>query len=180
MKKWIAVLVIAVLALIGYVAAGPFLTVNAIRDAVETKNTAKLSRHVDFPALRSSLKLQVDDYVVRQAGPDVQANPFGALAVRIASGMAGGMVETMATPAGIGAIMQGRSVWHRVSGQGIRRDDAYSTSTPGDPLEGAQYRYESPSRFTATVISDDGEPVVFVLTREGLRWKVSDIRLPLN
>lgn len=180
MKKWIAVLIVAVLALIGYVAAGPFLTVNAIRDAVESKNTAKLSKNVDFPALRGNLKLQVDDYIVRQAGPDVQANPFGALAVTIASGMAGGMVETMATPAGIGAIMQGRSVWHRVSGQGIRRDDAYSTAPPTNPLNDAQYRYESPSRFTATVLSDDGEPVVFVLTRKGLRWKVSDIRLPLD
>jgi hypothetical protein len=26
----------------------------------------------------------------------------------------------------------------------------------------------------------DGDPVVFVLTREGLGWKLTDIRLPLQ
>ena len=27
-------------------------------------------------------------------------------------------------------------------------------------------------------LTDAGDPVVFVLTRNGLRWKLSDIRLP--
>ena len=26
---------------------------------------------------------------------------------------------------------------------------------------------------------DEGDPVVFVLTRQGLRWRLTDIRLPL-
>ena len=47
-----------------------------------------------------------------------------------------------------------------------------------DPLRDAEHRYESPSRFTATVIDEDGDPLVFVLTRDGITWKLSDIRLP--
>ena len=50
---------------------------------------------------------------------------------------------------------------------------------PPDPLRDASYRFESPSRFTATVRNADGDPVVFVLTRDGLRWKLTDIQLPL-
>ena len=50
---------------------------------------------------------------------------------------------------------------------------------PRDLLENAEYRFQSPSRFTATVRNADGDPVVFVLTRQGLAWKVSDVRLPL-
>ncbi len=61
MKKWIALLVLAVILMIGYVAAVPFLTVNAIRNAVQSNNTAALSRHVDFVAVRRSLKAQVDE-----------------------------------------------------------------------------------------------------------------------
>ncbi|MDQ3617621.1 MAG: DUF2939 domain-containing protein [Pseudomonadota bacterium] len=180
MKKWIALLVLAVILMIGYVAAGPFLTVNAIRNAVQSNNTAALSRHVDFVAVRRSLKAQVDDYIVREAGADMQANPFGAIAVRIAAGVAGGAVDAMATPAGIAAILQGRGLLHRITGGGIRDDDAYASAPPRNPLESAEYGFESTSRFTATVLNDDGEPVVFVLTRAGLDWNLTDIRLPLG
>ena len=48
-----------------------------------------------------------------------------------------------------------------------------------DPLADARYRFESTTRFTATVTDRSGEPLVFVLSRQGLRWKLSDIRLPL-
>lgn len=177
MKKWWIGAAVVLVLLLGYVAAGPFLTVNAIRDAVQAQNMRKLSRHVDFPALRGSLKLQLDDYLVRRAGPEVQSNAFGAIALRIASGMAGGTVDAMVTPAGLAAMMSGSNVWQRASGGGARAD---SGAPPEDPLQDASYRFESPSRFTATVIDDAGQPVVFVLTREGLGWKLSDVRLPLE
>lgn len=177
MKKWLALLAAILALLVAYVAAGPFLTVNAIRDAVETRNTARLSRHVDFPALRGSIKLQVDDYLVSRAGADVQSSLFGAIGLRIASGMAGSAVDTMVTPAGLAAMMGGQTLWNRVTGREVRVDP---DATPPDALEDAAYRFESPSRFTATVIDDAGEPVAFVLTRRGLSWKLSDVRLPLG
>lgn len=177
MKKWWIGAAVLLVLLLGYFAAGPFLTVNAIRDAVQAQNMRQLSRHVDFPALRRSLKLQMDDYLVRRAGPEVQSNAFGAIALRIASGMAGGTVDAMVTPAGLAAMMNGRNVWQRASGGGARTG---AGTPPTDPLQDACYRFESPSRFTATVLDDNGRPVVFVLTRDGLGWKLSDIRLPLE
>ncbi len=30
-----------------------------------------------------------------------------------------------------------------------------------------------------TMPDENGKPMVFVLTRDGLRWKLSDVRLPL-
>ncbi|MDQ3288702.1 MAG: DUF2939 domain-containing protein [Pseudomonadota bacterium] len=177
MKKWLALLLAILVLLVGYVAAGPFLTVNAIRDAVETRNTARLSRHVDFPTLRGSIKLQVDNYITSRAGADVQSSLFGAIGLRIASGMAGSAVDTMVTPAGLAAMMGGQTLWNRVTGRDLRMDP---DTTPRDVLRDADYRFESPSRFTATVIDDAGEPVTFVLTRSGLSWKLSDVRLPLG
>lgn len=179
-RKLIALLAVAVVLLVGYIAAGPFLVVKAIRDAIKAQDTAALAEHVDFPALRGSLKAQLDDYVVRKAGADIQSNVFGAIALHIASGVTGGTVDAMITPAGLGAILEGRNLWHRASGGGISDTDSYASQAPPDPLEGARYGFESTSRFTATVTNDDGEPVTFVLARDGLRWKLNDIRLPLD
>jgi hypothetical protein len=180
MKKWLILIVVVLLALAGGIAAGPFLTVNAIRGAVQAQDAAKLSQHIDFPALRASLKQQVDDYVVRRAGADVQSSLLGAIALRLASGTTDGIVDAMATPAGLAAVMEGRNFWDRLSGRRASSEDGYATAPPRDPLEGAKYRFESPSRFTATIANADGHPVVFVLTRQGFSWRVTDVRLPLN
>ena len=68
MKKlaWLSTIVVA--ALLAYVAAGPFLTINAIRDAVQAEDSRALSKQVDFPGLRQSLRLQLSDMLVREAG----------------------------------------------------------------------------------------------------------------
>lgn len=179
MKKWLALLIAALIALAAYVAAGPFLTVNALRSALKEQDTAALARHVDFPTLRGNLKAQLDDHMLRRAGPEVQRNPFGAIALRIAGGITGGAVDALLTPAGIGAVLEGRNLWQRTSGAGIDRNDSYAHVAPPDPLKDARYRFESTSRFTATVHDRSGDPVVFVLSRDGWRWKLSDIRLPL-
>lgn len=177
MKKWLWLSVAVAIALVAYTAAGPYLTVNAIRGAVKAQDAAALSRQVDFPALRSSLKAQVGDRLAREMGAQARDNPLAAFGFTIASGLAGGLVDAMVTPTGLGAMMEGRKVWDR--GSGVPAPSSDQPDVRPEPLQGASYRYESLSRFTATVLDDQDRPVVFVMTRHGLKWKLSDIRLPL-
>ncbi|MGV8931243.1 MAG: DUF2939 domain-containing protein [Luteimonas sp.] len=177
MKKWLWLAAALLIALIAYAAAGPYLTVNAIRDAVKAQDAAALSKQVDFPALRSSLKAQLADRLVREAGGNAQDNPFAAFGISIANGLLGGAVDAMVTPAGLGATLEGRKVWDRATG--VPPPVSGQPDLRPEPLQGARYRYESLSRFTATVHDDEGRPLVLVMTRHGLDWKLSDIRLPL-
>ncbi|UNK50059.1 DUF2939 domain-containing protein [Lysobacter sp. S4-A87] len=172
-----ALALLALLALLGWIAAGPFMTINAIREAIQAQDSAGLSRHVDFPLLRQNLRAQVEDALARRMGPDMLDSPLGGVAMGLANQAAGGMVDAVATPAGIGAILEGRGLLHRIGGGGIDPNDAYAHRPPPDPLHDARYRFESPSRFTATVRTADGAPVVIVLLRQGLHWKLADIRM---
>ena len=70
-------------------------------------------------------------------------------------------------------LLQGRALAHRATGE-----DGKTAGNAADPLQQAQTRFESASRFTATAAGAEGEPVVFVFERRGLRWKLADIRLP--
>ncbi len=178
MKKWIALVLVLMLAVGSYVAAGPYLAINGIRTALAEQDTGKLERHVDFPALRVSIRAQVEDAIARRVGSDMQSNIFGAIALSIASNVMGTGVDTMVTPLGIGALLQGRSMWK----QSIRDTidgDTYGKPVPADPLKSAVHHYESPSRFTATIQNEAGQPVVFVFKRKGLSWKLADVRLPM-
>ncbi len=178
MKKWAWLAVAVLVALLAYVAAGPYLTLNAIREAVKTEDAGALAREVDFPALRSSLKVQLADHLVREAGPGVQASALGAFGLTVATGLVGGLVDAMVTPVGLGALMEGRKVWNR--GANIPPPSRRDTGAQPEPLPDPEHRFESVSRFTATVHDDSGRDVVFVLTRDGLDWRLSDIRLPLQ
>ncbi|HBK47116.1 MAG TPA: hypothetical protein DDZ67_11930 [Xanthomonadaceae bacterium] len=180
MKRWWWTLpLLAALAIAAYVVAGPYLAIRGIGQAVEQQDAGKLERYVDFPSLRVNLKAQLDDYLVRQAGSGMQSNLLGAFALQMAGNLTGAGVDTLVTPIGIGAILQGRSLWKRASGDTVG-GDTYAPPVPARPLQGATHRFESSSRFTATTTTATGAPVVFVLTRDGLRWRLTDIRLPLR
>lgn len=181
MRKWIALLVLVVLLLAGYVAAGPYLTVRAIRDAVREQDASALADQVDFPALRASLKAQLVDAMVREAGSEVQSSALGGFALTMATGLVNSTVDAMVTPVGLAGVMQGRALWKR-SVDPFRRQPSDGEGQPlpaREPWQDADFRYASPSRFTITTRDESGRPLVFVLRREGLAWKLADIRLPL-
>jgi hypothetical protein len=178
-KWWWTFPVLAVLAVAGYVAAGPYLTIRAIGQAIERQDTAALERQVDFPTLRANLKAQLGDSLVRRAGPDLQSNLFGIFALQAASSLASAGVDTMVTPLGIGALLQGRTVWKRTTGDTVG-DGTYAAPSPDRPLKRYEGRFDSTSRFSATVHTESGTTVVFVLSRDGLRWKLTNIMLPLD
>jgi hypothetical protein len=184
-KRWIAAGAVAFLVLLlAWVAAGPYMTIRAIQQAVKAQDAGELAEQVDFPALRASLKAQMVDALIRQAGPDAQSNPFGAIAMTMATGVVNGLVDGMVNPAGLSAVMQGKRLWKN-SQESFQRPplDANGEPLPQArerlPLEDATMRYESTSRFTATIHDDRDQPIVFVLKRDGLRWRLADIRLPL-
>jgi len=178
MKRLVWILCAALVLLAGYVVAGPFLTVHAIRDAVRDEDSRALSRHVDFPALRQSLRVQLADAMVREAGPGLQSSLLGAIGLRVAGSAAGAGVDMMVTPVGLSTLMRGQRLWNLAGGASPMRTGPDPEA--GDPLEDAHYRYHSPSRFTVTVRDDRNRPIEFVLTRRGLQWKLSDIHLPLQ
>jgi len=176
LKTFLIVVALVTALLLAYVAAGPYLAINGIRKALETQDVAALERHVDFPALRVNMKAHVEDYIARQGGGLAESGGLlGAIGLQLAGGLGGAAVDAMVTPLGIGALLQGRSMWMRGTGRTVD-GDTYGTPRPADPLKEAKLRYESTSRFTATVADEAGQPVVAIFQREGLRWRLVDVR----
>src|SRR5690606_11813676 len=95
-----AAVIVALLLLTAWLAVGPWLTVRGIERALERRDTAALDRYVDFPMLRANLKAQLDDRLVRAAGPDAGASMLGAFALAALGGASGTAVDTLATPTG--------------------------------------------------------------------------------
>lgn len=175
MRKIIALVLVVLLALAGWLAAGPYLAINGIRGALERQDMAALSRHVDFPALRVNMKAHVNDYLVRQADGIVPKGLLGQLGMRVADGLSDTAVDALLTPVGIAALLQGHSMVMRAQGRTVD-GDTYGKPVAYDPFRDVEHRFESHDRFTATVRDAAGDPMVFVFARQGLRWKLVDVR----
>jgi len=178
MKRLIAVMLLLILGVVGYAGAGPFLTARSIGRAVQHGDMVSLQRDVDFDLVRASIKAQLEDYLARKMGDAGTDDRLKAVGRQVTASMTSGVVDALATPAGVGAILQGRSVVHRAMGYPVTGQP--SADAQFDPLGGAQYRYESASRFVATVQNADGVPIDFVFTRDGLRWRLTDVQLPVD
>ena len=115
----------------------PRLRAQVIRGALRDHDAVALARQVDFPALRGSLKDQLEDRLARATGPGWQGNAFGRLGLLVAGGALDATVDAMVTPSGLAALMEGQAVWKRVLGQPV-------TAAEGapEPLHDARQRYE--------------------------------------
>lgn len=169
MKAVLAVLLLALVGLAGWVGSGPYRVAGEIREGIRTADTARLEQHVDFPKVRESLKEQLSASISAQAEKDSERNPFAKMAAGIALALVDSMVDAFVTPAGL-AGLAGGSVGDADAG---RRDDR------PEPFRNARKVWESHDRFAIRVPSRAGrEDVVFLLTREGFQWRMTAIRLP--
>ena len=175
MRKFLVLVAVVVLALVGWIAAGPYLAIHGIRAALERQDMAALSRHVDFPALRVNMKAHVNDYLVRQSDGMLPEGLLGRIGLQVADGLSDAAVDTMLTPVGIAALLQGHSIVMRAQGRTVD-GDSYGKPVPLDPFKDIEHRFQSHERFTATVRDQAGAPLVFVFARQGLAWKLVDVR----
>lgn len=174
MKKiiWIAGVVLALV--VGYVAAGPYLTVSAIKIGIVEDDSEKLSENIEFPTLRQNIKEQFNAAMMKDAAMEMKDNPFAAFAAGLATKMVDGIVDSFVTPSGLAALMEGK------------KPNKYGTggNTPppkkGDLFKNAKFSYDSMSKFSIWVPNDKGEDTRFVLKRDGFSWKLVNLVIPMD
>lgn len=175
-KRVLSVLLVIGLACVSYLAAGPWLAIHGLRTAIAQRDRSHLDRYVDFPTLRLHLKQHLQD---RLSGSDLTADPsvWQRLMGHIAPALAQTGIDFLVTPAGIETLLQGHDVWNRLR-QRTDGDSLTATVTPVTILDHPQYHLESLDQVTAITTNPDGQPVVYVFTRQGWQWRLTDIRLP--
>lgn len=143
MKKSHWIVAVIVLTGIGYAIVSPFIAVENIKSAVNERDSEKLSDNIDFPVLRQNLKEQVNAYMMKEAGSDLQNNPFGVLAIGFASKLTDGIVDSFVTPSGLASLMEGKEPAKSV----------YQSSNPKESGENelfrdARYTFDFVSKFS--------------------------------
>jgi len=164
-KKLLAAIV-ALLLLVGFTAYAyftPQLTLKKIQAAAVASNTTELVQHIDFPAIRESLKAQIKARI--DQGAHGSANPFAALGSALAGALAEPAIDALVTPENLANLL---------SGEGFGGTQGPRIRLQGDDLD---MGYEGLHTFV--VSGDSGTGFRLVMEREGvLSWKLTDVQLP--
>jgi len=172
MNKPVVFVGLVIVALVGYVAVGPLITIYQIRSAVEQEDSEKLSEYIDFPALRTNLKEQLNSELMKKAAAESKDKPFRALGLALAPKLVESIVDSFVTPSGISSLMAGKKPQQPGKEQQAQESDGRQRR---ELFKNSRYTYDSSSKFSLWVKDDKGEEIRFVLTRDVLSWKLSNI-----
>ena len=103
----VTVLVIVVVAVLGYGYASPYLALDRLKRAADERDAQTVSEYVDYPALRESLKDQIAGLLTRRIQARANGNPLAALGAMIGVALIGPLVDAYATPDGVAALLNG-------------------------------------------------------------------------
>ena len=163
--------------LTAYVAAGPWIAMRGIQDAVENRNVAALSKHINFEKLRPNVQAQIEGVIAAQIAN--RGGLLGSAAAGAANVVAKSAAEGMVSPAGVLILLEGDALMKRATGD-MKPGSGLASGGPKslEAFKNARTRYLSVSAFQATVAVNDTSEVDFVFEREGFKWKLANIKLP--
>ena len=166
---------IAVLA-IGYAAASPYLAVRAMRDAAMAGDAAGVAEHVNFPAVKDSLKANLAASVMKKAGTSGDGNAMAEAGAMFAMAFMGPMIDAMVSPEGLATLMKHGAL----PKPGMLETDG-DAAAPRQTTVDARMRYRDWNTFVVTLDDASGPdaPVGLVFRRHGLAgWKLTSLDLP--
>lgn len=154
MKKLL--LLVVILASAGAFLAWPYLAADALVDALRRGDEAQVAERVDLPALRSAVSARLADRAAQTAGGT--GSLFGDLLRTLAGHVGEAVADGLVTPGHLVTLLGGSGA------------DA--------PVAKVTMGWEGPDRFAIDAEGDPDAPYVLVLSREGLAWRLVDLRRP--
>lgn len=147
----------------------PYMAVNRLQAAAERGDRQALDEMVDFPALRNSVKSEIQGSVAR--GIQKGGGPFAALGSAMTGMIVSPVVDAAVTPEGIGLLMKGQ----RPTDDDRREDDENWRERTK-----ISRRWEAADRFVIQYSDRQSghEQIALIMRRDGLRWRLSGVRFP--
>lgn len=164
--------ILAGLALGGWFALSPRYTLHQMQGAALCGDAQRFSEHVDFPALRGSLKSEIRARLALEAAAAAPSS-MRALGIGLAIGSVDQMVDSAVTPEAVGVTLA------------FLGDGGELVATPALRSLGllAAPRLEIErmglDRFRVSLAAaDEGDQPALLFRRHGLSWKLDGVDLP--
>ncbi|MEC7120494.1 MAG: DUF2939 domain-containing protein [Pseudomonadota bacterium] len=184
MKKLLLLLMI----LIAAVYVQPYWVAYQIQQAIENNDQAKMARYIDFDAVRSDLKQQLQptqSSLVQALGKNSMTVHLAGLATDKMLDMA---VDQLVSPAGLSQLIAGQQAWKNWNAPTADMSEptehlphANSTDSPlADEKASPKFGYTGLNQFKIRLNPDQHYEIGLYLQRSGLGWQLVRVQLPVS
>ncbi|WP_448664476.1 DUF2939 domain-containing protein [Sphingomonas sp. CJ20] len=163
MKRWTIALAALGVLVLGWAWGSPYVTLWQLKKAADARDLGTLSAHVDYPAVRASLKQQL-----RARVADQREGGLGGLARMVADRFGDPLVDAAVTPEGMRIIF---------ATSPTAEDNSGPQRTMGLDAGKMTVRRETLTRFALEPRDDNGTGTELVFGLHGLGWKLIGVRL---
>lgn len=169
-------IVVLVVLLGGYIVASPYITLMDIKIRMQDHSQENMAKIINFPVLRENFRQQLSEYLIKSNAVNMHDdNPYAGVEVfGLTKKMADDLILALISPAGLTNLISGQKLLQ----DGIAVNQ--QTTENSEIFKAARYSYDNINSFSARVKDDHDEDVRFVLTRNGLSWKLTNIVFPLQ
>ena len=171
-------ILLAVVATVIAFFAAPAVAFFGIRSAAEASDATGLARLVDYPAVRQSLRPQLDGNPAAAApAPSFMEDPIGAVRRQFEQATAPQAPDGDAylTPAALAALTRGEGRY--APQRGVSAEPSPDGATTGGPIP--RPVYWGMNRARMSVSDEGGSETIFTFERKGpFEWKLVHVGLP--
>lgn len=185
-KPALAAVFLAAVALAAYWYWSPFLALRSMQTAARAHDAQAFNDHVDYPKLRSSLKVQLAAAMDESGATSVDAhNPLAALGKMMGGALVDKLVDAMVRPETVMRGMQSGQFGpqHGPAVAAAEAPAAAPAPAPQDAKPEWDWMRVNSDKLIAYQDDDsagaEGKKVEVVFERSGFaNWKLTDLRLP--
>ncbi len=186
----ITLLIFIAASFIGYWYWSPYCAADQIKNAIESGDTAKMSKFINFPKVRLNIQRQINNQIDLklqefQSQPVTTKNQIDLYSFQLVDRL----VRDLITEEGIAALISGKNKLTRYSSS--HPNDGFKTIHLQANAENKEIREvevekkygDSINRFYITLIGKDNpdDKVLITLSREGFFfWRVTNVLLPFG
>jgi len=178
-KLIIGVVGLAIVLLAGAWALSPVFAMQALTRAAETGDEAALERLVDFPAVRQSLKNELNARMMDEMrNGDSGIDPaWAGVGMLLGPAIVSGAIDAVVTPQGIATMV--RTAEAPEPEDVLNRNTVAPARTDDDVRKSWTYRGANRVEVRLTTTDRPDQPLILNMDRDGLfGWRLVEIDLP--
>jgi len=147
-----------------------------MKEAAENRDADRLSKYVDFLALKESLKANFNAMMATEVSNNMSDNPFEAFGAALAAAFINPMIDNLVTPESLAMMMKGKKPAIENTNKKNKKDKSNT-----DENTETKMNYDNFNSFIVTFKGNGSseDPVKMIFKRHGIvSWKLTALRLP--
>ncbi len=166
-------LTLGILCTVTWIAATPYISINAMYRAARQQNAAEFSKYINYTKLKENLKTSIHESISKELSKAPTPDKSMITASTLATTLIDPIIDKMVTPENVALIMSGKHINIK------QTEDNSDSNIQNDHMVKSMY-YKDLNTFTVTIDNpkNSEKPIELIFSRTNMiSWQLTSLNL---